>query len=391
MLVAIILVVLLVLYGGWEFTRHRRNLEAIAIRVLVNGTRGKSSVTRLISGGLREGKIRTLGKTTGTKPRLIDPDGSEVPILRIGKANIIEQLMVFRRAVELDVKAVVTECMAVLPPNQTIMQTQLVRSTVGVITNVRPDHLDDMGPAMTDVARCLARTIPENGIVFTAEHQYLPLLEEEAAARRSRLVGVTGDAVADETMRRFGYLEHKENVALALAVCEYLGIGRDAALDGMVAALPDPGVLRIFDIHYYEKHLSFVNAFAANDPDSYVLIWEMMRRYAPPGERLIVLVNCRQDRVQRTESLADLIARRLTGDFFILSGEATQPLYNRALALGLASSKMLDMGGDSAEEIFEQVLARTDTSAMVVGIGNIVGLGEEIVMTFTNRGKEIAY
>jgi poly-gamma-glutamate synthase PgsB/CapB len=151
-----ILLVVLVLYGAWEYHRHQRNLDAIPLRVLVNGTRGKSSVTRLITGGLRHGGVKVLGKTTGTKPRLIYPDGSEHPILRSGKANIIEQLMVFRRAVRLNVGAVVTECMAVLPPNQIIMQNQLVRSTVGVITNARADHLDEMGPTVADVARTLA-------------------------------------------------------------------------------------------------------------------------------------------------------------------------------------------------------------------------------------------
>jgi hypothetical protein len=359
------LLVVLVLYGVLEYRRHQRNLDAIPLRVLVNGTRGKSSVTRLITGGLRHGGVKVLGKTTGTKPRLIYPDGSEHPILRAGKANIIEQLMVFRRAVRLNVGAVVTECMAVLPPNQIIMQNQLVRSTVGVITNARADHLDEMGPTVADVARTLARTIPVGGAVF--------------------------GGVTDEMMRGFSYIEHKDNVALALAVCESLGVPQRTALAGMHAAQPDPGVLRVYTIRYFEKELSFVNAFAANDPDSYLLIWDTLRRYVPEGVEVIVIVNCRQDRVQRTESMADLIARRISADHFVLAGESTLPLYNRARALGLESSRIDDRGGRSAEEVFEHVVGLTQHSALVVGIGNIVGLGEEIIVNFTNRGKEIVY
>jgi poly-gamma-glutamate synthase PgsB/CapB len=391
MIFTALLLLFLFAYGFWEYRRHQRNLDAVRLRVLVNGTRGKSSVTRLITGGLQRGGKNVLGKTTGTSPRLIYPDGSERAILRAGKANIIEQLMVFRRAVELGVEAVVTECMAVLPPNQIIMQNQLVRSTIGVITNARADHLDEMGPTVEDVARCLARTIPVRGTVFTCEQAQLPILRQEAEARHARLVAVDGSSVTDEMLRGFSYIEHKENVALALAVCESLGVSRGTALEGMYAARPDPGVLRVFTVRFFEKELSFVNAFAANDPDSYILIWDTVRRFAPEDAEVIVIVNCRQDRVQRTESMADLITHRITADHFVLAGESTLPLYNRARTLGLAASRIEDLGGESAEAVFEHVVGLTKHRSLVIGTGNIVGLGEDIVMNFTNRGKEIVY
>ena len=65
-------------FGVWETRRHTRTLRQIPIRIHVNGTRGKSSVTRLIAGGLRAGGIRTVAKTTGTMARLIFPDGQAV-------------------------------------------------------------------------------------------------------------------------------------------------------------------------------------------------------------------------------------------------------------------------------------------------------------------------
>jgi poly-gamma-glutamate synthase PgsB/CapB len=387
----IVLLLLLVAAGMWEFHRHQRNIDRIPVRVLVNGTRGKSSVTRLITGGLQGGGIRTLGKTTGTKPRVIYPDGHEVPIIRAGKANIIEQLKVFRRAVSLEVQALVTECMAVLPANQIIMQQQLVRSTAGVITNVRADHLDEMGPTMEDVARSLSNTIPDGGVVFTSEHIYLQNLNAVALERDARVIEVSSDGITDEMMKGFTYLEHKDNVALALAVCSHLGVHRSDALDGMYKAVPDPGVLRVFRIHYYERELEFVNAFAANDPDSYIVIWAMLKSFFTDAKKIMVIVNCREDRIQRTESLAELIAGRLRADHFILVGEFTLALYNRSVSFGLPASQISDMGQQSAEEVFQKVVSMMDSSAIVIGIGNIVGFGEELIMHFTNRGKEIVY
>jgi poly-gamma-glutamate synthase PgsB/CapB len=378
-------------FGAWEFHRHQRMIPRIPLRVLVNGTRGKSSVTRLIAGGLRRGGITTLGKTTGTKPRLITPDGVDHPIPRVGRPNIIEQLMVFRRAAAHHAQALVTECMAILPANQTIMQEQLVRSTVGVITNVRADHLDDMGPGLDDVARCLARTIPRDGVAFTAEQEFLPLLEEEARRRNARIVAVNGDDVPAAILRRFTYCEHRENIAVALAVCTHLGVSREDALEGMVEAPPDPGVLRLYEIDLPGRRVLFVNAFAANDPDSYVRIWEMLRPLAEECSQVVVIVNCRRDRVQRTESLADLIARRLRADLFVLAGEATAPLEIRARAMGLSGERIQNLGGEEAIEVVDRVLALARKDTIIVGIGNIVGHGEDIVVHFAARGRERAF
>ena len=45
----------------------------------------------------------------------------------------------------------------------------------------------------------------------------------------------------------------------------------------------------------------------------------------------------------------------------------------------------------NAEEVYEQILASSQGQAIVIGIGNIVGFGEEIVTHITNRGREYAY
>ncbi len=45
--------------------------DSIPVRVNVNGIRGKSTVTRLITGVIQEAKYKTVGKTTGTSARMI--------------------------------------------------------------------------------------------------------------------------------------------------------------------------------------------------------------------------------------------------------------------------------------------------------------------------------
>jgi len=372
--------------------RHLHYLSRIPIRVHVNGTRGKSSVTRLIAAGMRAGGIQTIAKTTGTKPRFIYDDGTEVPVVRIGKANIIEQLRIVRRAAELEAQAIVIECMAVMPELQSLAEDQMIRSTHSVITNARADHLDEMGPTVTDVARNLARTISHEGRFFTSEHEHLEILKAMAAERNSSVTITDATTVAESELAGFTYFEHPENVSLALAVCASFGVEREVALSGMQKATPDSGALRIYDLDNFGRHIRFINALAMNDPDSYCIVWERLKPWIPNNARSVVLLNCRKDRIQRAEQLGDLIVNKLTADLCLLTGDGTVPVYDRARRKGLARERLLDMGGADAADVFERVLAAAEHQPVVVfAIGNIVGLGEEIVNHFFSRGTEIVY
>ena len=62
---------ILLILGIREQLAQKRNVEKIPIRVNINGIRGKSTVTRLITSILTEAGYRTIGKTTGTAARMI--------------------------------------------------------------------------------------------------------------------------------------------------------------------------------------------------------------------------------------------------------------------------------------------------------------------------------
>ncbi len=317
---------------------------------------------------------------------MIYPDGREVDVFRVGRPNIIEQTRIIARAVEARAEAVVIECMAVTPELQPLAELRLIQSHVGVITNVRADHLDVMGPTVDDVARTLAQTAPRNGILFTAEHDRAPLLEAVARSRGSEMRVIEDRGVSANDLAGFSYVEHSENVALALAVCEHVGVERSTALRGMHEAPADPGALRRYRVVTGEKHVTFVNAFAANDPESTLLIWRRLGLATPiAGTRRIVLANCRDDRLQRSGQIADLVASELDADHVVLTGLGTELVAFRAVQRGLDRSKISDFGGLGAEEVYERVLDLITERGVVVGIGNIVGLGEAIVLHFSNR------
>ena len=157
------LALVLIISGLLEFRSHQLVLSNIPVRIHVNGTRGKSSVTRLIAAGLRAGGKRTFAKTTGTAPRVIDAEGIDRIIHRLRSPSIGEQVRLLKYFSAEKPDVVVMECMAVQPQYQWISEHQMVKSDIGVITNARPDHLDEMGPTDVDVVRSLCNSIPING------------------------------------------------------------------------------------------------------------------------------------------------------------------------------------------------------------------------------------
>ena len=110
-----ILLLILIALGIIESYVHSLSLAKLPIRIHVNGSRGKSSVTRLIASGLRAGGLKVIAKTTGTAPRIIDENGKDRIIHRLRSASIGEQVRLMRNFAKRKPDAVVFECMAVNP------------------------------------------------------------------------------------------------------------------------------------------------------------------------------------------------------------------------------------------------------------------------------------
>jgi gamma-polyglutamate synthase len=366
---------LLLLAGLVEQRGHHRRLNSIPQRVVVNGIRGKSSITRLCAGALRGGGLRTVAKTTGTAARFVFPDGTEEPIHRkFGLANIVEQIGIIRRAAALQPDALVIECMAVLPDLQEINEKKLVRSTICVICNVREDHLDEMGPTLDDVARSLSRSMPVGGICVTAEQDRLHILQEEADKRNCELVAVDPDSVRDEEMERFRWITFKENVAIALAVAQMCGVARGEAMAGMVAARPDPGTVTVDTYDTYRGYLAFANIFAANDPESTLMNIHLLEDRGLLYDPLTVVINCRPDRIERNGQMGELTGR-IQPDRIVLIGEQTHSA--RTAVPGELTDRVVDLGGDLDMDAFlDEVAFGPDGYGWVVAVGNIHGQGE---------------
>lgn len=381
---------LLIGAGTAEVVTHRRNLRKIPIRVHVNGTRGKSSVTRLIAAALRESGTVTCAKTTGTLARFIQPDGRELPIYRPSGPNVIEQKRMVALAAAHEAQALVIECMALVPELQALSELELIRATHAVITNARPDHLDVMGPTDADVARALASVTPRRGKLYTAEQNQLAVFEEAAKDRGSELIVVGPEevaAVTEDDLSAFGYTEHPDNVALALRVAADLGVERALGLRAMQACKPDPGALREYEIDFFGRRIVFVNGFAANDPVSTEQLYREASARHPDIQSKIALFNCRSDRPERSIQLGAELPRWAPSDHVVAIGTGTYLFARAVIKAGLDPTRLELCEDMSEDEIFERVLSLVNRSALVFGMGNIGGQGFALSRFFANRSR----
>lgn len=360
-----------------EYVAHRRRVDALQWRVHVNGIRGKSTVTRIIAGMMREAGMVTIAKSTGTFAAVINAAGVDEPINRKGPATILEQIEVCKQYVQPEVDALVIECMALKPEYQEVSERMIVRSNIGVLTNVREDHQDVMGETLPEIARSLLSTCPRNGILVTSEQnpEILEVMREVCAEKGSELLVADPEIVTDADIARFDYIAFKENVCIALAIAELVGIPRDVAMDGMVKADPDPGVLRMKDLAIGGKRVTWANLFAVNDRESMVAAMEKLVPYMTDHTTTVGILNNRADRERRAIQFADVAAFDLSFDRLVTFGAYEGLVTDRLKTNGYPAEHILNLGDEhhpTQEQIIQRMIVDQPTQhVLVVGFVNI--------------------
>lgn len=374
----LVLIFLFFSYFIFEKIKNDGNRKRIKYLIHVNGIRGKSTVSRLIDAGLREAGFKVFTKITGTSPRIIDTAGVEKEILRKGKANIREQIKAINWACKDGAEILILECMAVNPEFQKITEEKILKADIAVITNVREDHLDEMGENLSEIAKSLANTIPQKGKLITAAENYFDFFKKEAEKKLSQVFLVDENKIVDK--KEYEKIDFPINVALALETCKQLYIDEEILLKGMKKYKKDSGVLKIYHLKINDKKIFFINAMAANDPDSTEIILEKIKKDRCWREnKKILLLNNRKDRISRAEQHVKLI-KKIENQFdgIIIFGENRNLLKKMVLKENISSSKV-SIKKDS------RFLNEITENSLIFAIGNICGRGKELVEFFESR------
>lgn len=376
-IIIIILCLFCIFYLFFEKRRSECQRETFKYLIHVNGIRGKSTVSRLIDAGVRAGGYKVFTKITGTSPRIIDTFNVERKINRKGKANIKEQIKTINWAYREGAEVLITECMAVKPEYQYICENKILHADINIITNVREDHLDEMGKSLDKIASSLANTIPTNGAIFTSDEKYFDFFKREAIKKNSKVF------INREEKEEYWEIDFPSNVALALEVCKYIGIDEKKALEGMKNYHRDPGVLKVLLYKNRENKIYFINAMAANDPNSTEIIIDRLSKKDYWNNKRYLLVNNRGDRVSRWEQYISFVKKiDKKFDKILISGE-NRELFQKYLLKEKIAKEKIEIVGNASD--FDSI----EKDILILAVGNICGNGKKIVDYFEEMGEVV--
>ena len=262
----------------------------------------------------------------------------------------------------------------------------MIKATHGVITNIRMDHVDMMGPKLENIAEAISMTIPKKSILFTSEDRFLNFIKNKGNDLGTKVVATNGTDVLPEEMDGFSYIEHYENVSLALAVCKELNADRQLALQAMKNTVPDEGVLRKFVINNKEHVFHFYNALAANDPESSIMLWNNVQKMEKQGFQKVILINTRKDRLERSEQLIIAIST-LDIDLLLLTGENINLVKKMALRYGFKMNKIVLIGLGSPGDQYNVMKSKLKVKSIIFAIGNMGAGGAELVNYISKLSK----
>ena len=258
-------------------------------RILVTGSRGKSSIVRLMHAAMNAAGFKTYARITGVMPRELGADGVR-NISRSAGAHV-EEMRWWLGQLPSSVQGVILENSAITAEFQGLAGRWL-QPAVTVLTNTLPDHQEQWGPTGASAAEVLVAGIPKQGhVVLPAHLQNDGYLLDLLGRRRCRLIFAGSVPASDEDYRA-------TNMGLALATLAHLGIAKEPASQAMQRLRPDRYDFRVAMCAGAEVAM----AFSVNDITSTQTLFQSLKW---PADQTRLLYNHRADRPGRYSSFLD--------------------------------------------------------------------------------------
>lgn len=367
----IVLIGLLVL----EAAVYHRSVQRIPLRIHVNGTRGKSTVTEYLAEALRQPGRVTMGKITGVIPTLII-NGRRKHIERHGNARLQEQFGIIRRAGKQGCDHLILECMSIDPELQKT-EASFFCPHLYIITNLRDDHREVSGPAKLSYMDAICQAIPPGCTVLTSETEQFERIATAAARKRCPVVRANDELpdILCETSLPPNVI--RENLALALTACRLLGTDPSVAANRLLDLIRQqpPRLLEVDPA----KGISFLNGFDSNDTASAEIFLDQCRSMSGKFRALIVILNTRPDRPGRTRLFTEWIPGIPGLTHVFVSGGHRINAMRQLRSAGMDKAQVTGLHGRDIRNIQSIIVETTSERTLIFGVGNISGDGFRIV------------
>ena len=312
-------------------------------RILVTGSRGKSTIVRLLHTALHSAGQETYSRITGVIPRELCAD--KVRNISRSSGAHVEEMRWWLKQLPASAQSIVLENSAITPDLQDLAGRWL-QPQVTIVSNAVPDHQEIWGPDGAGAAQALSIGVPKGGlVVIPAGLQTNGYLLELLEARCCRTIFAEPAITAIK-----GY--QAINLGLALATLKQLGLAPEPALQAMLRLQPDKYDFNV--ISYAGAELAM--AFSANDISSTKLLFRSLKW---PEEQTRLIYNHRRDRPGRFRSFIDWLSNSPWREVLIIGDRPqTRP----------ASARYLHI---KHERVLRRLLQPGDR---VFGCGNTAGL-----------------
>lgn len=312
-------------------------------RILVTGSRGKSTIVRLLHAGLHAAGLQTYGRITGVVPRELGPDG--IRVISRSTSPHVEEMNWWLDQLPASAQAIILENSAITADLHDLAGRWL-QPDITVLTNTLPDHQELWGPTAACAAQVLVQGIPKNHtLVLPASLRSDRHLQELLGQRRNQLIFAEPASSVEK-----GF--HATNLGLALGVVEQLGLPAQAALKAMLELPRDR-----YDFHVASfAGAEVAMAFSANDIASTRALFKSLK-WSKDETRLIY--NHRKDRPGRFRSFIDWL---------------NQTGWQEVLIIGDKPGKRIKSGRYLNIENKQGLTSLFKPGDRIFGCGNISGL-----------------
>lgn len=276
----------------------------IKYRILVTGSRGKSSLVRLIFAGISAKGLNARGRITGVLPRELWSGGER--IIARNSPGHIEEMRWWLKQIPRGTEAVIMENSAVSPELQPLAARWLKPSLV-IWTNAREDHQEIWGRGREAAEDALLRGIPDDVPLIVGSEIVSSRRLREILERRGSPFAVADDY---ENFRL-------ANLGLAKKTLEFIKLSCAEADRAMELLSPDVGDFRVFCARGGSL---LAAAFSANDIASTELLFSSL---GWKEEETTLLFSDRPDRPERRASFGAFFKRGWRE--VIVSGRSAAP------------------------------------------------------------------
>ncbi len=312
--------------------------DSIPIRILVTGSRGKSSLVRLLTAALDGAGVSAAGRITGVLPREIFR-GKETLILRSGPGSV-QEMRWWLRSLPGGTEGAVLENSAVDQELQGLAW-RWMKPSCTVLTNVRPDHEEVWGRGEEAAAAALCGGIGGGTVILPCSVASVPAVPPILGKKGCGLLPCPDGACYRET-----------HLSLVSGVCSFLGLDSGKALAAAREVAPDIADFRLIR----EGRGILASAFSANEPESTETLFQST---GWERQETTVLYNSRKDRVARLRSFLPWLSEP---SWKRVAVTGSRPLF---LPSGAAFLSLRDPG---------ELRAFVASEGKVFGCGNVAGV-----------------